>query len=63
MKTLDRGRKPSIENVQLRTLVESNQEVKVRELNEELNVSIWTIFIHLKAMGQVKKWINGFHIY
>ena len=35
-----RGRKPSTENDQLRTLVESNPQTTVRELSEELKVSI-----------------------
>jgi len=50
-----RGRKPSIENDQLRALVESNPQTTVRELSKELKVSTWTISTHLKAIGKVKK--------
>ena len=49
-----RWRKPSIENDQLRTLVESNPQTTVRKLSEELKVSICTISIHLKAIRKVK---------
>ena len=49
-----RGRKPSIENDQLRTLKESNPQTTVQKLSEELKVSICIISTHLKAIGKVK---------
>ena len=45
-----RGRKPSIANDQLRTLLESNSQIIVRELSEELKISIWIISTHLKTI-------------
>ena len=56
-----RERKPSIENDQLKTLVDSNPQTTVRDISEELKVSIWTISTHLKAIGKVKnlnKWVS-----
>jgi len=49
-----RERKPSMENDQLGTLVESNPQTTVRELIEELKISIWTISTHLNAIGKIK---------
>ena len=50
-----RGRKPAIENENLKALVEANPRTTVRELAEELGVTIGTISNHLRDIGKSKK--------
>ncbi|XP_066253422.1 histone-lysine N-methyltransferase SETMAR-like [Euwallacea similis] len=52
----DRGKpKSALNDEVLQVLVEANPRQTVRELSEELNVSIATISRHLKLIGKVKK--------
>ena len=50
-----RGRPSTIDDDQLKTLVEENPRVTVRELAEELGVSIGTISEHFNQIGKSKK--------
>jgi len=50
------GRNHPTDNEELRTLVEKYPQTTVRELSEQLHVSISTISAHLKNIGKVKKW-------
>lgn len=50
-----RGRKSVIENNQLKVLVEANSRITVRELAQEMNVSVGTIWNHIREIGKTKK--------
>lgn len=50
-----RGRKESLDNAVLKTMVESDPHVTVRELAAELSVGIATISRHLNDIGKTKK--------
>uniref|UniRef100_A0A0K0EC20 HTH_11 domain-containing protein n=1 Tax=Strongyloides stercoralis TaxID=6248 RepID=A0A0K0EC20_STRER len=55
------GRNRVLENEELRTLVEQNPCITVKELAQELDVSTGTISNHLKASNKTKKmdtWIT-----
>lgn len=50
-----RGRKTSVDNDGLKTIIESNPQNTVRNLSKQLSVSISTVSQHLKEIGKVKK--------
>jgi [histone H3]-lysine36 N-dimethyltransferase SETMAR len=56
------GRSPAIDNDVLKSLIESNPRQTTRELAMILDVDNKTAYNHLRQIGKVKNWENGFPI-